>query len=92
MVQDPPGEPGPFAPVYEKAVSDEGIATYALMHGLVIAARTSELARIGEPSGTVVGSTDRLRRDLPAKRQPVPRQPVECSTSSKALDRFARVL
>lgn len=46
-----PGEPGPFAPVYEKAVSDEGITSYALMRGLVIAARASELARIGPPSG-----------------------------------------
>jgi SAM-dependent methyltransferase len=40
-----PGLPGPFAPVYEKAVCDEGIASYALMHGLVIAARGSELTR-----------------------------------------------
>lgn len=45
-----PGEPGPFVPVYEKAVCDEGIASYALTHGLVIAARTRELARTGPPS------------------------------------------
>jgi SAM-dependent methyltransferase len=46
-----PGIPGPFAPVYEKAVSDEGIAAYALMRGLVIAAHTSELTRPDEPAG-----------------------------------------
>jgi len=34
-----PGVPGPFPAVYEKAVCDEGIATYTLMRGLVIAAR-----------------------------------------------------
>ena len=46
-----PGIPGPFPAVYEKAVSREGIASYALMRGLVIAARGSELTRPGEPSG-----------------------------------------
>jgi hypothetical protein len=45
-----PGIPGPFPPVYEKAVSREGIASYALMRGLVIAARGTELTR-PEPSG-----------------------------------------
>lgn len=45
-----PGTPGPFTPVYEKVVSDEGIAAYALMHGLVIAARTSELTRPDQPA------------------------------------------
>jgi SAM-dependent methyltransferase len=40
-----PDTPGPFTPVYERAVSDEGIASYALMHGLVIAARGSDLTR-----------------------------------------------
>ena len=40
-----PGVPGPFPAVYEKAVSEEGIASYALMRGLVIAARASELTR-----------------------------------------------
>ena len=46
-----PGIPGPFTPVYEKAVSGEGIASYALMHGLVIAARSSELTRPDRPAG-----------------------------------------
>jgi SAM-dependent methyltransferase len=46
-----PGIPGPFRPVYEKAVSDAGIASYALMRGLVIAARTSELTLPANPPG-----------------------------------------
>jgi len=46
-----PGIPGPFPPVYEKAVSRDGIASYALMRGLVIAARGSELARPDRPAG-----------------------------------------
>jgi SAM-dependent methyltransferase len=45
-----PGTPGPFRPVYEKAVSDEGIASYALMRGLVIAARASEVTRPEYPT------------------------------------------
>jgi SAM-dependent methyltransferase len=45
-----PGVPGPFSPVYEKAVSHEGIASYALMHGLVIAARGSEVTRPQSPA------------------------------------------
>jgi SAM-dependent methyltransferase len=45
-----PGVPGPFSPVYEKAVSQEGIASYALMHGLVIAARGSDLTRPDQPT------------------------------------------
>lgn len=46
-----PGIPGPFTPVYEKAVCDEGIASYVLMRGLVIAARASELTRPKRPAG-----------------------------------------
>ena len=46
-----PGIPGPFPAVYEKAVSEEGIASYALMRGLVIAARASELTRPDQPPG-----------------------------------------
>ena len=46
-----PGIPGPFAPVYEKAVCDEGIASYALMRGLVIASRASDLTRPDLPAG-----------------------------------------
>ena len=45
-----PGIPGPFTPVYEKAVCDAGIASYALVRGLVIAARASDLTRPGRPS------------------------------------------
>ena len=46
-----PGIPGPFPAVYEKTVSDEGIASYALMRGLVIVARASELTRPEQPAG-----------------------------------------
>jgi SAM-dependent methyltransferase len=46
-----PGVPGPFAPVYEKAVCDEGIASYALLRGLVITTRGTELSRPDHPSG-----------------------------------------
>jgi SAM-dependent methyltransferase len=45
-----PGVPGPFAPVYENAVCDEGITSYALRHGLVITARASELTRPERPT------------------------------------------
>ncbi len=53
-----PGVPGPFDPVYEKAVSAEGIASYALMRGLVITARTSELTRPERP--TALSSSVRI--------------------------------
>src|SRR3984885_3954288 len=53
-----PGVPGPFSPVYEKAVSHEGIASYALRRGLVIAARGSEVTRPDRP--TVLSSSVRL--------------------------------
>jgi SAM-dependent methyltransferase len=46
-----PGIPGPFRPVYEKAVCDEGIASYSLLRGLVIAARGNELTRPAQPAG-----------------------------------------
>jgi SAM-dependent methyltransferase len=46
-----PGTPGPFAPVYEKAVTAEGITAYALLRGLVIAARAAELTRPDHPAG-----------------------------------------
>jgi SAM-dependent methyltransferase len=46
-----PGIPGPFRPVYEKAVCDEGIASYSLLRGLVIAARSRELTRPARPAG-----------------------------------------
>jgi len=46
-----PGLPGPFRPVYEKAVCDDGIASYALLRGLVIATRSAELSRPDQPAG-----------------------------------------
>jgi len=46
-----PGIPGPFPAVYEKSVSADGIASYALMRGLVIAARGSEVTRPRQPAG-----------------------------------------
>jgi SAM-dependent methyltransferase len=53
-----PGVPGPFRPVYEKAVCDEGIASYALLRGLVIATRGTELSRPDHPAG--LSSTMRI--------------------------------
>jgi SAM-dependent methyltransferase len=46
-----PGIPGPFRPGYEKAVCHEGIASYSLLRGLVIAARGHELTRPDLPAG-----------------------------------------
>jgi SAM-dependent methyltransferase len=46
-----PGVPGPFPPVYEKAVCADGIASYALLRGLVIATRGAELTRPDQPAG-----------------------------------------
>ena len=46
-----PGVPGPFEPVYEKSVCAEGIASYALLRGLVIASRSTELTRPDHPAG-----------------------------------------
>jgi SAM-dependent methyltransferase len=37
-----PGIPGPFPAVYEAVATERGIASYALMHGLVIAQRSAE--------------------------------------------------
>jgi SAM-dependent methyltransferase len=37
-----PGIPGPFPAVYEPTVTERGIASYALLHGLVIAQRSAE--------------------------------------------------
>jgi SAM-dependent methyltransferase len=37
-----PGVPGPFPAVYEQAASERGIASYALMRGLVIAQRSAD--------------------------------------------------
>lgn len=46
-----PGIPGPFPAVYEKPVCDQGIASYALMRGLVIAARGAQLTLPKHPTG-----------------------------------------
>jgi SAM-dependent methyltransferase len=45
-----PGIPGPFPAVYEKAVCDQGIASYTLMRGLVIAARSAQLTLPKQPA------------------------------------------
>ena len=45
-----PGVPGPFSPVYEKTVSQDGIAAYMHTHGLVIAARATELTPPQRPA------------------------------------------
>lgn len=37
-----PGVPGPFPAIYEPAVTERGISSYALMRGLVIAQRSTE--------------------------------------------------
>ncbi|HEX4833195.1 MAG TPA: methyltransferase domain-containing protein [Trebonia sp.] len=44
-----PGVPGPFPAVYEEAASERGIASYALLRGLVIAQRSAELTAPGGP-------------------------------------------
>jgi SAM-dependent methyltransferase len=46
-----PGIPGPFRPVYERAVCDQGISSYSLLRDLVIAARANELTRPDLPAG-----------------------------------------
>jgi SAM-dependent methyltransferase len=45
-----PGVPGPFPAVYERSVCDQGIASYSLMRGLVIAARDAQLTLPKEPA------------------------------------------
>jgi SAM-dependent methyltransferase len=46
-----PGIPGPFPAVYEKSVCHQGIASYALMRGLVIAAHREQLSLPSQPGG-----------------------------------------
>jgi SAM-dependent methyltransferase len=46
-----PGVPGPFPAVYERAVSDSGISSYALLRGLVIARRSAEHTLPASPEG-----------------------------------------
>jgi len=69
-----PGVPGPFPPVFEKAVSHEGIAAYAFLRGLVIAARTTELTRPDHRPG-YHRRCESLRRHLPANQKTLRRQP-----------------
>src|SRR6202035_3998236 len=79
--------------VYEKAVCDEGIASYALMRGLVIAARGSDLTRPDRPAGlsssvritcaAISGLSGALFDDSHDELLYVIRKP---------LDRFARVV
>src|SRR5262249_11802607 len=45
-----PGIPGPFPAVYEKSVCDEGIASYSLKQGLVIASRGAQLTLPKQPA------------------------------------------
>jgi SAM-dependent methyltransferase len=46
-----PGVPGPFPAVFEKSVCDQGISSYALMRGLVIAARRAAVTLPDHPAG-----------------------------------------
>jgi SAM-dependent methyltransferase len=88
-----PGVPGPFKPVYEKAVCDEGIASYALMRGLVIAARASDLSRPDRPAGLsssvriTCAAISRLSRGRFDDRHDELLYVIR-----KPLDRFARVV
>ena len=88
-----PGTPGPFPAVYEKTVSEEGIASYALMRGLVIAARGSELTRPDQPPGLsssvriTCAAISRLSRGRYADSHDELLYVIR-----KPLDRFARVV
>lgn len=88
-----PDVPGPFPPVYDKTVSEDGIASYALMRGLVIAARGSELTRPGYPAGLsssvriTCAAIDRLTRSRYADSHD-----ELLFVIRKPLDRFARVV
>src|ERR1700689_3364656 len=88
-----PGIPGPFRPVYEKAVSGEGIASYSLLRGLVIAARSKELTRPALPAR--LSSSVRITC---AAISWLPRGPFSTGHDEllyvirKPLDRFARVV
>ena len=46
-----PDVPGPFPVVFEKSVCDQGISSYTLMRGLVIAARRAEVTLPDHPAG-----------------------------------------
>jgi len=63
-----PDVPGPFPAVFEKSVCDQGIASYTLMRGLVIAARSAEVtlpphpARLSSSVRITCGAISRLTR------------------------------
>ena len=88
-----PGTPGPFPAVYEKTVSEQGIASYALMRGLVIAARGTELTRPDQPPGLsssvriTCAAISRLSRGRYADSHDELLYVIR-----KPLDRFARVV
>ncbi len=88
-----PGVPGPFPPVYEQAASDAGIASYALMRGLVIAARASELTRPDQPPrlSSSVRTTCAVIARLSRGRY-VDTHDELLYVIRKPLDRFARVV
>lgn len=88
-----PGVPGPFPPVYEKLVSAAGIDSYALMRGLVVAARATELTRPEQPSGlsSSVRITCAALRRLSGGRFADSHDEL-LYVIRKPLDRFARVV
>jgi SAM-dependent methyltransferase len=87
------GIPGPFPAVYEKLVSKDGIASFTLMRGLVIAARGTELTRPDKPAG--LSSTMRITcaaiRRLSGGRFADSHDEL-VYVIRKPLDRFARVV
>jgi SAM-dependent methyltransferase len=88
-----PGIPGPFNPVYEKPVCDQGIAAYVLMRGLVIAARGRHLSRPDRPAG--LSSSVRITCAAIARLSGGrfdDRHDELLYVIRKPLDRFARVI
>ena len=70
-----PGIPGPFGPVYEKAVCDEGITSYSLLRGLVIAARGKRADPPRPPGRAIIVGANHLRRHLLADPRTLHRRP-----------------
>jgi hypothetical protein len=87
------GVPGPFPAVYEAAVSEDGIASYVLPRGLVIAARGRELIRPDYPAGlsSSVRITCAAIARLSRSRYPDGHDEL-LYVIRKPLDRFARVV
>ncbi len=88
-----PGVPGPFPAVYEKAVSADGIASYALLRGLVIAARGSELTGPGQP-GPLAAAVRATRAAIArlSRGRCTDRHDELLYVIRKPQDRFARVV